>query len=93
MMVQAVKDAKKMNWKTPSLRKDMGVKFYYDPSWAGSAAPWLKVVPWGFRKLLKWIKDQYDDPEIIITENGYADYGQLNDTERINYYQVILKIS
>lgn len=91
MMVQAVKDAKKMNWKTPSLRKDMGVKFYYDPSWAGSAAPWLKVVPWGFRKLLKWIKDQYDDPEIIITENGYADYGQLNDTERINYYQEYLK--
>lgn len=47
------------------------------------------MVPWGIGKLLKWIKKNYDNPEIIITENGYSDYdGTLEDNKRINYIQV-----
>lgn len=38
--------------------------------------------------MLKWVKDNYDDPEIIITENGYSDDGEINDIKRIKYYQV-----
>lgn len=44
--------------------------------------------PKGLRDLLKWIKDSYDSPDIIITENGFSDQGQLNDIERIKYLKV-----
>lgn len=34
------------------------------------------------------MKDTYDDPEIIVTENGYSDYGEIDDEDRVNYYRV-----
>ena len=45
------------------------------------------------RKLLNWVKEHYNDPEIIITENGFAIDGEsdltgkdaLNDTQRVEY--------
>ena len=41
------------------------------------------------RKISKWVKDTYNNPEIIITENGYSDAGGiLNDDRRINYIRV-----
>nr|CAD7458315.1 unnamed protein product [Timema tahoe] len=70
----------------PSLWHDQGVNKEFDSSWTGSAASWLKIVPWGIRKQLNWIKDQYGNPPLLITENGYADYGDLSDTNRIIYY-------
>lgn len=48
----------------------------------------FQVVPDGLRQLLKWLKNEYGNPPLIITENGYGDGGQLNDTERINYLTV-----
>lgn len=33
-------------------------------------SPWLYVVPWGLRKLLVWIHQRYNAPEIYILENG-----------------------
>ncbi|XP_046382662.1 myrosinase 1 isoform X2 [Ischnura elegans] len=59
----------------------------YDDSWPKTSAPWLRVVPWGLRSLLNWIKKEYDNPPVIITENGCADSGGLNDTQRANYYR------
>lgn len=47
-----------------------------------------QVVPWGFRKSLNYLKEKYNNPEIIITENGYADDGKLEDTERVEYLAV-----
>ena len=55
--------------------------------------PWLKNVPWGLRKALVWIKENYNDPEIIVTENGFAIEGEdklgpeeaLNDTVRVEW--------
>lgn len=44
----------------------------------------------GLRRLLSWIKDHYNNPEIIITENGYSDGGGLDDTDRKSYYQIYL---
>lgn len=72
----------------PSLLNDIGVTTYYDPSWPTSKASWLKEVPWGFRKLLVWIKKEYGNPEVYITENGFPDTGELNDTKRIHYMKV-----
>lgn len=34
---------------------------------------------------MKYIKDNYEDPEIMITENGFADNGELCDVGRSNY--------
>lgn len=35
--------------------------------------------------LISWIRDEYDNPEVVITENGWSDDGQLKDTGRIDY--------
>ncbi|RZC38233.1 Glyco hydro 1 domain containing protein, partial [Asbolus verrucosus] len=70
----------------PSWDADTSVTKYQNASWDDSASIWLKVVPWGMRKLLNWIDQTYDHPEIIITENGYSDNGELNDQKRIDYY-------
>lgn len=49
----------------------------------------LQIVPWGARKMLKWVKHTYNNPEIFITENGVADNGMsLEDNERIDFYEV-----
>ncbi|KAJ8976262.1 hypothetical protein NQ317_006340 [Molorchus minor] len=46
------------------------------------------VVPWGMRKLLNWLKENYNDVDIIITESGYSDDGSsLDDPRRTSYYQ------
>jgi beta-glucosidase/6-phospho-beta-glucosidase/beta-galactosidase len=48
----------------------------------------LQVVPWGFRKVLNWIAKEYNNPPVFITENGFSDYGELNDSDRVDYYIV-----
>ncbi|XP_018565413.1 myrosinase 1-like [Anoplophora glabripennis] len=70
---------------------DHNIATFKDPSWAGSAASWLKVCPQGFREMLVYLKNHYKNPEIVITEQGYADEpNTLNDMERINYYRLYL---
>lgn len=61
----------------------------FNDSWPETSAVWLRVVPWGFRKMLRWISRTYGNPEIYVTENGYADYSDsgLNDTGRVEYYR------
>ncbi|XP_076816813.1 uncharacterized protein LOC143462503 [Clavelina lepadiformis] len=59
------------------------------PEWAPSASSWLYQVPWGIRKLVNWIKRNYQDPDIYITESGVsgrADY-YLDDEFRSTYYK------
>lgn len=31
---------------------------------------WLYAVPWGFRKLLAWIHERYNGPDVYVLENG-----------------------
>uniref|UniRef100_A0A8C4TIM0 Lactase n=1 Tax=Erpetoichthys calabaricus TaxID=27687 RepID=A0A8C4TIM0_ERPCA len=59
-----------------------------DRSWLGSGSFWLKVTPFGFRKILKYIKEEYGNPPIYITENGISERGEvdLNDVWRKHYY-------
>lgn len=67
---------------------DQDTEEFRDPSWPTSGSDWLRVVPWGMRKLLKWIKDNYGDPEVFITENGMSDRNAtLDDQHRIFYYR------
>ncbi|XP_024528003.1 beta-glucosidase 25 isoform X2 [Selaginella moellendorffii] len=60
------------------------------------SSTWLYVVPWGFRKLLGYIKAHYKNPIIVITENGMDQASghnlsqSLGDKTRIDYHQEYL---
>lgn len=57
-----------------------------------TAMPNFTVAPWGLRKMLCWIKEQYDDPAVFITENGYSDEtGELDDPERVDFFRGYLR--
>ena len=46
------------------------------------------MVPWGLRNLLNYIKDNYGNPPVMITENGISDRNStLQDEHRVNYYR------
>lgn len=57
-----------------------------------AASGWLHIVPWGIRKLMNYIKDHYDNPLVIITENGMDDPNfttldkALKDYRRIQFH-------
>nr|XP_022917226.1 myrosinase 1-like [Onthophagus taurus] len=59
--------------------------------WENGTSPWLQVVPWGIRKLLNWIKKEYDNPEVFITANGFSDDGSDNDCRRVHYINSYLE--
>ncbi|XP_023019417.2 cytosolic beta-glucosidase [Leptinotarsa decemlineata] len=68
--------------------EDSGVNSYQKSTWKTAAIDWFKIVPWGFGKLLRWLKHTYGDKEIVITENGVSDTtGTLRDQHRIDYLQ------
>uniref|UniRef100_A0A383WHZ0 beta-glucosidase n=1 Tax=Tetradesmus obliquus TaxID=3088 RepID=A0A383WHZ0_TETOB len=56
---------------------------------------WLRVVPWSFYKLLKYVQSRYDPKQIIITENGVSAPKEdsmsvqqaIRDDFRVNYYK------
>jgi beta-glucosidase/6-phospho-beta-glucosidase/beta-galactosidase len=63
-----------------------------------AGSPWLEVYPEGLRKTLNWIAAEYEDPEIIILENGVsvpneadmAPPAVLDDAFRRDYYESYL---
>lgn len=34
---------------------------------------------------IRWIKEEYNNVDVYITENGFSDDGQFDDTGRIEY--------
>lgn len=38
--------------------------------------------------MLNWVKEEYNNPLVYITENGYASNHDLNDESRIKYIEV-----
>lgn len=76
-----------------SLNADEAFDKSGDPAWPN----WVNghVAPFGFRNLLKYIKENYNDPTIIVTENGVATPGEasktgqdrLNDNFRVDYHK------
>lgn len=77
------------------ISEDQMVDLSLDKSWKFTAMNWA-VVPWGCQKLLEWIDERYNRPNIYITENGcaYPDKivnGQVDDQARLTYYKGYLK--
>ncbi|XP_062845591.1 lactase-like a isoform X2 [Trichomycterus rosablanca] len=44
-----------------------------DPLWPDPGSEWLYSVPWGFRRLLNYVKSLYGNPMIYVTENGVSE--------------------
>ncbi|CAB3236893.1 unnamed protein product [Arctia plantaginis] len=87
-------------WKVPSIDHDTGVKMEQNPSWARPGTEWLSVHPPGIRKLVNYVQANYlivKKIPILITENGVGDKGQIEDYERVSFfndylYQLLLAI-
>ncbi|CAG5957951.1 lactase-like protein isoform 3-T3 [Menidia menidia] len=61
-----------------------------DPRWPDPGSEWLYSVPWGFRRLLNFVKTQYGNPMIYVTENGVSEKmscTELCDEWRIQYFK------
>ncbi|CAG9841134.1 unnamed protein product [Diabrotica balteata] len=72
----------------PSFGSDISALEWARPEWPKGNGDWFSIVPWGLRKLLVWLKDTYNDREIIITENGLSDStGVLEDDHRVDYFR------
>ncbi|OMO73421.1 Glycoside hydrolase, family 1 [Corchorus olitorius] len=54
---------------------------------------WLHIVPWGMYKVVTYVKERYGNLNLIISENGMDDPGNvtlpyaLNDTTRIQFFR------
>ncbi|XP_026324190.1 myrosinase 1-like [Hyposmocoma kahamanoa] len=70
----------------PSLYDDQDIAIYKLAEWKSSAADWLKEVPWGFYKLLTYIREKYNNPPVYVTENGFTTTGGMEDNDRIEYF-------
>jgi beta-glucosidase/6-phospho-beta-glucosidase/beta-galactosidase len=35
--------------------------------------------------LLNWIAKEYNNPPVLITENGFSDHGEIDDRVRVDY--------
>ncbi|BFZ09251.1 hypothetical protein BsWGS_12290 [Bradybaena similaris] len=75
---------------SPSHELDLDVAFTTDPCWPDMIAYWLKMNPWGIRSALAWVKRQYQNPMIFITENGRRTGVDLDDPERIDFYKLYI---
>ncbi|CAG9784227.1 unnamed protein product [Diatraea saccharalis] len=82
---QIIRQDASATYDVPSFWDDIGGTTYQLDEWESTASPWLKVVPWGFYKILNKIKETYDNPTIIITENGLPTFGGLDDDNRVAY--------
>jgi beta-glucosidase/6-phospho-beta-glucosidase/beta-galactosidase len=72
---------------TPAWYKDSRNLIDVDKKWKRGKSVWLFSVPEGLRDLLKWIKDEYENPITLVTENGYSDEGEMEDDGRIEYFK------
>ena len=72
---------------------DSNTRTYQPAEWPAGASSWLKVVPWGFRRVLNWIKRTYGNPPLYITENGFSagQYDGKDDVHRVDYFVHYIK--
>ncbi|XP_062389584.1 lactase/phlorizin hydrolase-like [Sardina pilchardus] len=71
---------------------DRGTAAISDWTWIESGSAWLRISPHGFRNLLRFIKEEYGNPPVYVTENGISEKGpvDLNDIHRSYYYETYI---
>nr|AJE75663.1 putative glycosyl hydrolase [Chrysomela lapponica] len=74
----------RLNSSEPSYEQDLRMNISKNSSWT-EGANGFAIVPWSIRSFLNYVKTEYRNPEIIITGNGVADDGSLQDSLRTNY--------
>ena len=73
-----------------SWASDSNTNVHRDPLWKRAKSEWLFSVPQGLHDLLVWIKERYDNPTVMITENGWSDEGEIEDDDRVDYLKAHL---
>nr|WPM03615.1 myrosinase 1 [Phyllotreta armoraciae] len=82
-----VANAEEASYGEISYRNDVRANLVDNPAWKKSVLGWA-IVPFGARKLLNHLKEQYGNEPIIFAEIGVADDGSsLKDDIRIEYYE------
>ncbi|KAL5292525.1 LCT.2 family protein [Megaselia abdita] len=79
------------NFPIPSFNHDMGVIESINPNLRESGVGWLIFYPKGLYNLLMWIKKEYNNPNVIITESGVASNQGIEDDERVDYLNLYLE--
>lgn len=69
----------------PSWLSDSRIIITVDPNWKRAKSTWLYNVPQGLHDALAWFKVNYDNPRVLITENGWSDDGEIEDDDRVEY--------
>ncbi|XP_055845442.1 myrosinase 1-like [Episyrphus balteatus] len=82
-----VKRSTDLMGESPSMARDYNVEETFDPKWLVAKSEWLHCYPEGLEGLLKFIRDEYDNVEVKITENGWSDEGELVDENRVLYFK------
>ncbi|XP_055842497.1 myrosinase 1-like [Episyrphus balteatus] len=82
-----VKPATEPMGENPSMERDINIQMDVDPNWPRAKADWVYCIPQGLESLLKYLRDEYNNVEVKITENGWVDSGELNDDNRIRYFK------
>lgn len=95
-----VYDPHKAKPKVTGYQADWNAGFAYTrhgvPIGQRAYSSWLYKVPWGLYKAVTYIKERYENPTVLLTENGMDDPGNLTlskalrDTGRINFYKSYL---
>ncbi|CAH0748700.1 unnamed protein product [Diatraea saccharalis] len=71
----------------PSREDDLNVMWFQPAEWWLDENDTVKSAPWGFRKLLQYIREQYDNPPVYVTENGCSSLASIDDDNRVSYYR------
>uniref|UniRef100_A0A3B4ZZ26 Lactase n=1 Tax=Stegastes partitus TaxID=144197 RepID=A0A3B4ZZ26_9TELE len=75
-----------------SYDQDRDVLETEEPDSPTTAYAGQRAVAWGLRRLLNWIKEEYGNPQIYVSENGVpSPYPiTLDDIERVFYYKTYI---
>ncbi|PUZ73249.1 hypothetical protein GQ55_2G458900 [Panicum hallii var. hallii] len=96
-----MKDPGTWNLMPVSYQDDWHVGFVYErngvPIGTHANSYWLYIVPWGINKAVNYVKETYENPIMILAENGMDQPGNgsitqgVHDTIRIRYYRNYIK--
>ncbi|VVD00782.1 unnamed protein product [Leptidea sinapis] len=76
-------------FESPSFYDDVNVIKYVPYEWKNTGSGVMNV-PWGIYKLLTKIREDYGNPPVYISENGYAGKSGIIDDNRILYMKEYL---